>query len=95
MEKEIYDREWLIKNKFPHLEKQIRAGDFKLLITDDNRKIARFTNMFPHVYSPDGRTILFIINEFFAEISPDDIVCVSYGLQGMDITTRVNDSGGK
>ena len=87
-ETEIYDREWLIENKFPHLRREIEEGYFKLLTVSEGnsqRKIARFSNLY--VFPPDAKLVEYLLTEFFQGCALDDIVFASYPL-GMDITLK-------
>jgi len=83
MQHEAYDREWLIQNKFPGLARQIRMGDFKIVIGEEGKKIVQFTNL--SVFGPNAKLIERILSEIFIDVPLEEIVFGPCGLLGLEI----------
>ena len=90
MKEEIYDKKLVIA-KFPNLEKQILAGDFKAikLVDSDGRcigKIVRFPNL--SIFGPSIKLTNHIFSEVFSEYSEEDVYSQPFGIIGLDIVAK-------
>jgi len=90
MKEDVYDKKLVIA-KFPHLEKQILAGDLKVLklLTSEGEcvaKIVRFSNL--AIFRPNAKLACQILLEVLDEYSYQNIEYEQFGIVGLDIVGR-------